>query len=336
MLRTIKPRNARSKRALEKREPQAIENQKRTLFLQGTSASEIVKIALNDIHSLKKPHTLKFTKKNPIHPFEDSTAFEFFSTKNDISLLLFASTSKKRPHNLTFIRTFDHRILDMIELGLDSDTFKPLSAFKNAKPAYGMKPMLLFAGGAWDSAPRYQHLKSMFMDFFRGPTVPQIDVEGLQYIVVFSAQEVTDENPTPKVHFRTYLIQTKRSGQKLPRIEVEEMGPRMDFSLRRVKEPEDEMMKEALKQAKKLEPKTRKNISMDIMGDKIGRIHTGKQDLSKLQSRKMKGLKRSKGGDDEDEEEGGNVDVDDDVTMVGQEEESTPKKAAKAKRARTK
>lgn len=29
------------------------------------------------------------------------------------------------------------------------------------------------------------------------------------------------------------------------------------------------------------------------MGDKIGRIHLGKQDLSKLQTRKMKGLKRT-------------------------------------------
>ena len=38
---------------------------------------------------------------------------------------------------------------------------------------------------------------------------------------------------------------------------------------------------------------------MDIMGDKLGRIHTGKQDLSKLQSRKMKGLKRSKADDDD-------------------------------------
>ena len=45
------------------------------------------------------------------------------------------------------------------------------------------------------------------------------------------------------------------------------------------------------------------------MGDKVGRIHMGKQDLNQLQTRKMKGLKRSRdvvddeedfvGGDDE-------------------------------------
>ncbi|KAI5808123.1 Brix domain-containing protein [Peziza echinospora] len=300
MLRTIKPRNARSKRALEKREPKAVENPKRTLFFRGTSASEVVQSALNDIHSLKKPLTIKFTKKNAIHPFEDTTTVEFFSNKNDASLLLFASHSKKRPHNLTFIRTFDSRTLDMYELGLNPDTFLPLSAFKNPKPAVGLKPMLLFTGGAWDSAPQYKNLKSMFLDFFKGPTVEKIDVEGLQYLIVFSTQEVSEDKPTPEVHFRAYLIQTKRSGQKLPRVEVEEMGPRMDFTPRRSHEADAEMLKEAMKKSKKLEPRTKKNITMDLMGDKIGRIHTGKQDLTKLQSRKMKGLKRSKGDDDDD------------------------------------
>jgi len=47
--------------------------------------------------------------------------------------------------------------------------------------------------------------------------------------------------------------------------------------------------------------KTKKNIETDIMGDKVGRIHMGKQDLGELQTRKMKGLKRSRGGDDDDE-----------------------------------
>ena len=41
------------------------------------------------------------------------------------------------------------------------------------------------------------------------------------------------------------------------------------------------------------EAKSRKNVEMDLVGDKIGRVHLGKQDLSQLQTRKMKGLKRS-------------------------------------------
>src|SRR5690606_5412044 len=119
-----------------------------------------------------------------------------------------------------------------------------------------LKPMLAFQGAVWDSDPRFKHLRSIFMDFFRGPTVPQVDVEGLQYLLTFSATETNQDEMvavTPKVHFRGYLIKTKKSGQKLPRVEVEEMGPRMDFTVRRVQEPDGELLKEAMKQAKKLE-----------------------------------------------------------------------------------
>lgn len=37
------------------------------------------------------------------------------------------------------------------------------------------------------------------------------------------------------------------------------------------------------------------------MGDKIGRIHLGRQDLGELQTRKMKGLKRGRDTDAEDD-----------------------------------
>lgn len=37
------------------------------------------------------------------------------------------------------------------------------------------------------------------------------------------------------------------------------------------------------------------------MGDKVGRIHLGKQDLGQLQTRKMKGLKRSRDVADDEE-----------------------------------
>jgi ribosome production factor 2 len=61
-----------------------------------------------------------------------------------------------------------------------------------------------------------------------------------------------------------------------------------------MREPEEAMMKDALKKGKTTEERTKKNISMDVMGDKLGRIHMGKQDMGDLQTRKMKGLKRSR------------------------------------------
>jgi ribosome production factor 2 len=93
------------------------------------------------------------------------------------------------------------------------------------------------------------------------------------------------------LRLRVYLIRTKRSGQRLPRVEVEEMGPRMDFRMGRVRQPDEAMLKEAMKKSKVGVEKTKKNIEVSAMGDKLGRIHLGKQDLKELQTRKMKGLK---------------------------------------------
>lgn len=53
------------------------------------------------------------------------------------------------------------------------------------------------------------------------------------------------------------------------------------------------------------------------MGDKIGRIHLGRQDLGELQTRKMKGLKRGRDTDVEDEEDP----EADELTMVSDEED---------------
>ncbi|KAM0188565.1 hypothetical protein ACHAPI_010499 [Fusarium lateritium] len=297
MLRQVKPRNARAKRALEKREPKATENPKTCLFLRGTTCSQIIQDALNDLHQMRQPLAKKFTKKNPIHPFDDATSLEFFSEKNDASLLVFGSSQKKRPHTLTFVRTFGYKVLDMLELYLDPESFRTIAQFKTKKFAIGLRPMLLFAGTAFESpvSNEFTLAKSMLTDFFKGEPSDKIDVEGLQYIISISAEDSTEDGDVkPAIHLRVYTISTKKSGQRLPRVEVEEIGPRMDFRVGRVREPDESMLKEAMKKPRGLEERTKKNITTDSMGDKIGRVHLGKQDLSELQLRKMKGLKRSR------------------------------------------
>lgn len=290
---------------MDKKAPKAIENPKSALFLRGTSCSQVVQDALGDLYQLRVPLAKKFTKKNPIHPFEDVASLEFFSEKNDASLLVFGSSSKKRPHTITLIRTFGYKVLDMLELSLDPNTLRLLAQFKNKKCAVGLKPLILFAGTPFESPipNEYTMVKNFFTDFFKGEPADKVDVEGLQYIVSISVRDTVDgEDQKPTVHLRVYLIKTKRSGQKLPRVEVEEMGPRMDFRVGRIQEPEEAMNKEALKRARTSAERPKKNISTDIVGDKMGRIHLGKQDLKELQTRKMKGLKRSRDvADSEDE-----------------------------------
>jgi ribosome production factor 2 len=271
---------------------------------------------------LRVPLAKRFTKKNAIHPFEDAASLEFFSEKNDASMLVFGSSSKKRPNAITLVRTFGYKVLDMLELYLEGDSFRRLAQFKNKKCAVGLKPMLLFAGTPFESpvSNEYTLAKSFFTDFFKGEPADKVDVEGLQYIVSISARDVVDgEESKPMIHLRVYLIKTKRSGQKLPRVEVEEMGPRMDFRVGRVKEADENVLKEALRKARTSQERPKKNISTDIVGDKIGRIHLGKQDLKELQTRKMKGLKRSRDVADSEDE------MDDDVVS----DDEPPKKPRK-------
>ncbi|KAH7372308.1 ribosome biogenesis protein-like protein RPF2 [Pyrenochaeta sp. MPI-SDFR-AT-0127] len=320
MLKTVKPKNARAKRAMAKREPQQNENPKTTLFVTGQKTSQILKLAVADLCTIKRPFIERFSKKNDIHPFDDASSLEFFSLKNDTSLLVLSLHSKKRPHCLTLARMFSHKLLDMLEVYINPETFRTLQQFKNKKPSIGLKPLISFHGTVFEdpNQTKYTLAKSLFIDLFKGQDATEVDVEGLQYLISISAEEPTDSKPNPEVKLRFYLLRTKRSGQKLPRIEVEEMGPRLDLTLGREQFPDPDMLKAALKKPKGVEQRTKKNIDTDIMGDKTGKIHVGKQDFGNLQTRKMKGLKRSRKGSDDEE-----VGVED---TEGEDDATTPKK----------
>ena len=73
---------------------------------------------------LKRPHAVAFNKKNDIHPFDTNSksvaSLEFWSTKNDASLFVIGQTTKKRPHGLTFVRMYDGKVLDIVEVGVDN------------------------------------------------------------------------------------------------------------------------------------------------------------------------------------------------------------------------
>lgn len=88
--------------------------------------------------ALKRPNAIAFNKKNEIHPFDASSnsqaSLEFWSTKNDASLFVVGQSTKKRPNGLTFIRMFDGRILDMIEVGVEK--FVSMAEFKASYPQF--------------------------------------------------------------------------------------------------------------------------------------------------------------------------------------------------------
>jgi len=276
------------KRALEEREAKAIENTKTAIFVRGTNCSDLVMKCMKDLSSLKKPFTINYNEKNDIRPFEDVTKMEFYCKKNDSSLFMLGNHNKKRPHNLIMGRMFDYQLLDMVELGLEN--FKSLQEFKNSKIASGTKPCLTFAGEPFADTTKteFQRLKSLLIDFFRGPEVENVRLAGIEHVLQFTAVE-------NKVLLRSYRIDLHKSGTKYPRVELEEIGPSLDLVLRRTQLASEDLFKTACKQVKNVRGvKKVKNMSEDVFGNKMGQIHIPAQEIKKIQTRKVKALKESK------------------------------------------
>ncbi|XP_075226303.1 ribosome production factor 2-like protein Non3 [Lycorma delicatula] len=286
MQRVLKPTTRRGKKVLINRGPKLIENVRQTLFMKGKNTSDIARNCLKDLYQLKKPEVVQLNKKNDVLPFEDVTPIEKLSKKYDASLFAFISHNKKRPNNLILGRMFDNQLLDMVELGIGN--FKSLSAFTNDKIAAGIKPCLLFAGPQFSQVPNLNRIQNLFIDFFQREKVEAVRLQGLEHVIMFTVDD-NGEN----IFMRSYKILLKKSGERIPRVELEEIGPSVDFKLRRLKLASDDHFKRTCKQPKQLKARKIKNVSHNVFGTKVGRIHMTKQDINKLQTRKMKGLKKS-------------------------------------------
>jgi ribosome production factor 2 len=326
----------RSKRAMAEKAPKVIENTKSLLGLKGPKASEMVQSVLRDLHKFKSPDSKLLTKINMTRPFEDVSSIEFLGKVNDASLFSYGSHSKKRPHNLVLGRMFDHQLLDMFEFGLDDKTFQTMDAFDGIRKAVvrvGSKPVILFQGDVWDANTDLVVLKNFLLDFFRGETMEKINLSALDRVIIFTATQT--EGSTPRIHFRHYGVSLKKSSSTLPRVELDEVGPRMDLHLRRRKSASDEVSNAARKQARQTTKVIfQKNRERDAMGNAVARVHMQRQDFSNLSIARLQGLKKRKrssedGAADADgvTDTGAATPDDDGMTDVGE----APKKRAAAR-----
>ncbi|KAF7370704.1 Brix domain-containing protein [Mycena sanguinolenta] len=265
MLRSIKPKNARAKRALDARLPKEVEDPRTAVFVRGTHTGQVLNDVMRDLMALKRPHVISFSKKNDIHPFDaastSTASLEFWANKNDASMFVIGQTTKKRPNGLTFVRMFDNRVLDMLEVGVES--FVSMADIKTAKSTPGHKPLMHFASDLFDTHPRFAQLKSMLIALFNGEVIESICLAGLEYVISSTSA------PTPPAS--SPLAQKSRASSSPP------MGPSLDMRLRRHTPPDPELLKLAMKTPKLKKAdiekglgKKRKNIETDEMGDLRG------------------------------------------------------------------
>ncbi|RNA44375.1 ribosome production factor 2 -like protein [Brachionus plicatilis] len=278
-----KPKTKRGKRFLENRDPKVVENVKRAMFIKGGRTSEKITKTLKQFYILKTPFALMLSKKNILRPFDDSNPLEYLAQKNDHSLFMFGFDSKKRPDSLIIGRMFNNQVLDMFEFGIEK--FISMEDFKNDKVTLGTKPMLVFNGEAFSVDPEYIRLKCLLTDYFRGEVVQNIRLQGLEHVINFTALD-------GKIYFRSFKTVFLKSGTKIPNVELTEIGPSFDFVVRRSKLASDDLYKKSKKQPKEIMPNKKKNVVRDGLGTTYGRIHMQKQDLDRLQLRKLKAFKR--------------------------------------------
>nr|XP_034177191.1 ribosome production factor 2 homolog [Osmia lignaria]XP_034177192.1 ribosome production factor 2 homolog [Osmia lignaria] len=282
--RIVKPTTHRGKRAILKKEPKLIEGAKQTLCYKGKNSSAIVLDFMKDLYTLKKPDASLLQKKNDVLPFEDVTLLEKFAMKYNAPLFMFALHNKKRPHNLVLGRMYEHTLLDMAEFGVEN--YKGLKDFKIPKVSEGIKPLLVFNGELFENNHELNRIKNLLVDMFQREPVEKIRLQGLEHVLSFTAVE-------NKIMLRSYRILLKKSDCRTPRIELEEIGPRADLVCRRTKLASEDLFKQACKKPKELKVKKKKNVSTDNLGTTFGRIHVGAQNLNSIQTRKMKGLKKT-------------------------------------------
>ena len=296
---TGKQPKARVARYLKTTESQLVEGARSVLLMKGIRCSDAMATVLKDMRAINAPHSKLLTKNNVIIPFSDEgqQSIEFLTTKNDCSLFAVASHNKKRPNNLVMGRTFDRHIIDMVELGIVR--YKSLKDYGGApKKRIGSKPMMLFVGDRWHLDHQYRRLQNLFLDFYRGDPVEKLVMSGLDHIMVFTIADGipvpgSDSDPLPAIHQRTYYSKLKKdpAGGKAPIQFLTPSGPDLDFRVRRTEYAAPDVWKAAMKQPAAIKKKAKKNHTTNIFGETVGRLHLDKQDIDRMQGRKVKALR---------------------------------------------
>jgi len=249
-------------------------------------------------------HSKVLTRKgNGIRVFEDESSLEFLTAKNNASLFAVGSHSKHKPHRMVVGRTYEDRVLDMVEFEVtgfvsmddtNPETRLPPLPAGVSPPRVGAKPLVLFQGEEWETVDVYMAVRSLLLELFLGDSsVDHLDLAGVESVVILSLLPGKSDGEV-FIHVAHNKIILKKSGSRTPRVELAEVGPVFDLELRRTKFADAELMKDAMFVPQALRVKKKKNLSRDAFGSVVGAVHMERQDLTEVDTRKSKGLKKSK------------------------------------------
>ncbi|KAI9090610.1 hypothetical protein K1719_028463 [Acacia pycnantha] len=160
---------------------------------------------------------------------------------------------------------------------------------KKLAPKEGSKPFITFIGEGFENVEELKHLKEVLLDLFRGAAVENINLAGLDRAYVFTALS------SNRVFLTHCALRLKKSGTIVPRMELVEVGPSMDFVVRRHRPPNESIRKGAMKTTREKPKKKEKNVKKDAIEGKVGNIYIPDQKIGEMAlPNKAKGVKRER------------------------------------------
>ena len=234
---------------------------------------------------MRKDYSKKLTKKEEIvNVVENRDSIEFLCKKNNTTFFALSSHNKKHPNNITLGCLFDFHLLDYFDFEVTN--FLPMSYFKTDTVINSdLKPIIIFQGELFESDFNYDRLKKFFIDFFQLYDKESIIISEMRRIMAISIEK--DEKI---VKIRNYQINGNLTSKaNLSKINLIEIGPSFDLKERRFTLGDEVLYKKTLKQPKGIKETKEKNIEKNkILGEKRGRIHMQKQNLSAVSLKKFK------------------------------------------------
>lgn len=168
----------------------------------------------------------------------------------------------------------------MVEFGIEvKEAIENMSKSKGV----GSKPAFVFLGDQWENESTFSRIQNLLVDFFRGDKVDKLSLQALDHVLVFTVSAGV-------IYMRPFAIDFKKSGTRIPDVDLVPFGKKLNLNVRRTQLAKEEVWKLALRAPKSSTPKV-KNKSKTEIGETLGRIHLKKQNLDKMDTRRVSALR---------------------------------------------
>lgn len=213
--------------------------------MRGHRISSTGQTLLDNLAMFRKPFVKTLFSRNQvglIEPFVDNHDFSYLGEKNNSSISVLVSSTKKRPLRLFGARLYKFKLYDLHEF--DVHDFEPNKCANSVK--LGSKPLVIFQGSQWEKSVELKASQNYLADLFGGVKATRVALDHFDHVYIITAYS-TDDIDT-KIRVELYSMALKKSANgNLPRVELSNIGPNFTLISRKWQLPDPTIRKHALR-----------------------------------------------------------------------------------------